>query len=81
MNAAVAPPPTEELITWVDAEEKLPDSDTTVLVFAPGADDPVWVGYHDGCFWFGIDDVEYDDDSDSDHPKVTHWADLPAGPK
>jgi hypothetical protein len=66
-----------ESINWIAVAEELPDADTAVLVFAPGMDEPVWLGFYDGVYWFGVDAVEYGDE----RPEVTHWADMPAGPR
>ena len=44
-----------ESIEWVSVKDALPDSDTTVLVYAPAAlDEPVWLGYHDGETWVSV---------------------------
>jgi hypothetical protein len=51
----------------------MPDDDETVLVFAPTADDPVWLGFHDGA-----DGWRYVDASLA--PGVTCWAPMPEGP-
>ena len=63
------------LVTWVDAEKELPDSDTTVLIHCAVADDPVWLGYHDGSRWHSITGEEIDDDL------VDDWAELPSPPR
>jgi uncharacterized protein DUF551 len=70
-----------ETIAWIAVADSLPDADTTVLVFAPGMDEQVWLGFYDGCYWFGVDAVEYgDEEAEPTRPRVTHWADIPAGP-
>lgn len=56
-------------IQWHDATRELPDSDTTVLVHHPGADEPTWLGYHDGEGWYYVDDGL--------PAKVQRWAHLP----
>lgn len=61
-----------ELIQWHPVSEP-PDSDITVLLFSPQADEPVWPGYLDGARW------RYSDGLLANPP--THWADMPAGPK
>ena len=60
-----------ESILW-RAYDDLPDSDTTVLVAAAGGIEPVWLGYFNGEKWVTIEGYEI---------TVTHWADLPQGPK
>jgi len=63
----------EETITWHDLPGKLPDADTTVLVHVPECDEPVWLGWYDGVYWFGVDGVEFEDG------QVKRWANLPTG--
>lgn len=60
--------------TWISVGETLPDSDITVLICAPGGDEPVWLGYWDGYEWRYVDGVL----AESDEITVTHWGDLPA---
>lgn len=60
-----------ELITWHQVEAALPDSDTTVMIYAPAGDPPVWIGYHDGTQWLT---------ADAWTTPVTHWAEIPRGP-
>lgn len=60
-----------ESVLWRDASEQLPDSDQAVLVCAPTADEPVWLGYHDGEAWIDVNGETL--------PPVTHWAHLPCG--
>lgn len=48
----------------------LPDSETTVLLSMPTADEPVWPGYHDGEQWLLADGMPA--------PDVNAWADMPA---
>jgi hypothetical protein len=63
-----------ETITWTDANIQLPDDNTTVLIFAPGADEPVWMGYHEYKNWYYAE-------GDALKPgAVTHWATFPNGP-
>lgn len=61
-----------ESINWIPAAEKLPDSDTTVLIYSAAWDEPTWFGFFDGEGWKGIDH----------YPAAapTHWADMPVGP-
>jgi hypothetical protein len=58
-------------VIWTRVAEVMPDSDTTVMIFDPTADEPVWLGYFDGEAWRAVDGMQA-------HP--THWMDLPEGP-
>ena len=60
---------------WVDVRDSLPDAEITVLIHAPNASEPVWLGFHDGEFWRSVDAVALVGTN-----KVTHWADLPGPP-
>jgi hypothetical protein len=62
-----------ETILWTRAAEKLPDDDMAVLVYAPIADEPVWIGWYDGVYWFSADGGEYAEGA------VQGWAPLPRG--
>jgi hypothetical protein len=68
-----------ETIMWHEVGHMLPDCDTTVIVYAPGADEPVWLGFYDGVYWFATTGEEYSNEEEIAAP-VTHWAELPAGP-
>jgi hypothetical protein len=61
-----------ELITWIDAAERLPDDDTTVLLRMPETlNEPVWLGYHcDGAWHL---------DGGAPAHKVLAWAQMPTG--
>jgi hypothetical protein len=68
-----------ETIDWHTTGK--PDDDTTVLVYTPTADDPVWLGYFDsgeaeagGTGWIDISGATLE-------KPVTAWAHLPAGPQ
>lgn len=65
-----------ETITWIDAEDRLPDADITVLLFAPGHTEPVWTGYYDD------DEGEWRfcNGAGLNHPVVA-WAEMPVGPQ
>lgn len=56
---------------WIPCTDLLPDSDTTVLVHDPNADEPVWFGWHDGETWR---------QSDAQRITPTHWQHLPDPP-
>lgn len=62
-----------ENIKWNDAHV-LPDDNTTVLLFAPASDEPVWIGYHEDKKWYVADGFTMQTGA------VTHWANLPWGP-
>jgi len=64
----------DESIRWHNVLDQMPDADQTVLVWAPTVDEPVWLGWYDGAFWFAIDAADYEDDA------VKAWASLPSGP-
>ena len=69
----------QETISWISVEDRLPDADTTVLVCAPGASEPVWLGFYDGVYWFAVTGDGYGDE-DEIAAEVTAWATMPAGP-
>jgi Protein of unknown function (DUF551) len=69
----------QETISWFSVAEKLPDADTTVLVYVPGSDEPVWLGFYDGCFWFAVTGDGYGDE-DEIAAEVKAWATMPKGP-
>lgn len=74
------PPVTVE---WVPVTDRLPDADTTVMIYAPAAaSEPVWFGYLD-AEGYNEDDGMCWCDTDG-YPlavAVTHWMDLPAPPE
>ena len=70
----------EETLEWHSVTDSLPDADTTVLVFAPAADDPIWLGYFDGTSWFADTGMEYSS-YDEQGSEVKAWASLPLGPQ
>lgn len=62
-----------ETITW-RAECDRPDANMVVLVHCPTETDPVWLGYWDDndATWRTCDGMLLE---------VSHWAEVPAGPK
>lgn len=62
-----------EPIEWIAVSDALPDSETTVLVFSPGTDEPVWLGYHDET-WLDVSGFELLN-------QPTAWAPMPKGPE
>jgi hypothetical protein len=65
-----------ETIHWRLVADELPDADTTVLVYAPGASDPVWMGYYDDVYWFAVGGEEYGNDEEIAEAVVA-WAPMP----
>lgn len=63
-----------ETLNWIDASKDVPDENQTVLMFMPGADEPVWLGYLDEGTWKLADGMDTD-------TVVSHWCELPEGPK
>lgn len=59
-------------LEWISVGASIPDADTTVLVYAERADDPVWLGFYD-TYWHYVDGSPADG--------VTHWAEMPEGPR
>jgi len=64
-----------EAITWIDASSRLPDDNTTVMLFAPDSDEPVWLGYYEDDTWYVVCGNALKPGA------VTHWSTLPAGPE
>lgn len=69
----------QETINWISVDEQLPDDNIAVLVYAPGADEPVWIGSYDGVYWFSEAGPEYGNDEEI-AARVTAWAHVPKGP-
>ena len=64
--------PCGNALTWTKVADRLPDSDTTVMLFDKEASEPVWPGYLDGDMCRYVDGMP---------AQPTHWADLPEGPE
>lgn len=62
-----------ELITWHLITDALPDDECTVLIHSPRCDPPVWLGFLSAEQWFSVDAMPL--------RGVTHWADIPDGPR
>lgn len=63
-----------ESIHWQLCRDAMPDSDQTVLcAFGDEADDPVWLGYHDGDEWCDVSALPFT-------VEVLAWARVPVGP-
>lgn len=69
LHAAIA----ATIQTWHPVSAGLPDSDTTVIIYAPEADEPIWLGYHDGEAWMDISGLTLE-------WPVIHWMQLPEPP-
>ena len=63
----------EEAVQWRCAANDPPDSDTTVLVYMPNGEEPVWLGFRDAEGWVSIDGVAFLEGA------VTAWAPMPRG--
>lgn len=64
-----------EQITWIPVDEQLPDDDITVLAFRDADDDAeVWPCWHEAGQW-------HDAGSGLPVEGVTHWAEMPGGPR
>lgn len=62
-------------IEWIAVESRLPDCETTVLIFQPDSDDPVWMGwYDDERGWHDVNATPLG------LGLVTHWSPIPMGP-
>ena len=64
----------KEKIYWVSVNT-LPDDSSTVLVYHPTLNEPVWFGYHYDSHWYTCTGEPIDDGV------VTHWAEMPEGPE
>ena len=58
---------------WIPCSEVLPDDNMTVLVWSE-AGDRCEIAYHEDDLWFSAD-------GDVAVFEVTHWMDLPEGPR
>jgi hypothetical protein len=61
-------------VTWIQSDV-LPESEMTVLLYMPGSDNPVDVGFHDGERW-----LDYLGAPLFGRNTVTHWMSLPEPP-
>lgn len=64
----------KDQIHWIEIDHQRPDDETSVLLFHPEFDEPVWIGYHINGQWYSADGWPLKND------RVTHWAHLPVGP-
>ncbi len=63
-----------EIITWIPVGDRLPENSRDVLVYCPREDAEVWLGYYDAGQWDWAD-------ASVVRGEITHWAELPDGPK
>ena len=56
---------------WTSVAKGMPDDDTSVMIYAPREDEPVWIGYHDGEVWRL---------ASGETVKVSHWQEMPEPP-
>lgn len=68
-------PVTVTSIHWVSCDDCLPDDEMTVLLFSPGADQDVFIGWRDSGQWFDCYEGGI-----AVRARVSHWAPLPSGP-
>lgn len=66
-----APVTLSETIQWHRAND-LPDDEITVLLYTPGLDEPVWLGWHDDEGWHAADAMPVPDEF------VKAWAQMPS---
>lgn len=69
-----------ESIEWISVKDATPDADTTVMVYAPHSDEPVWLGFYDDVYWFAVTGDGYGD-PDEIAAEVVAWAPIPKGPR
>lgn len=67
-----------EKINWIATTDDLPDEGVIVLLYTTDVGEPVWPGYFDeatphGYVWRSAEGMALDN--------VTHWAEMPAGPR
>ena len=67
-----------ETINWIPIEDELPDEGVIVLLYHPGASEPVWAGVFEGCTADGYA-FSHDNGSMITAP-VLAWAEFPGGP-
>jgi hypothetical protein len=72
MHIATNDPQRVEQIHWVSCADEYPDADTTVLLYCPELDEPVWPGaWDDQAQVWVVDGYECE---------PTFWAPMPGGP-
>lgn len=65
------------VMVWIDVNDALPDAETTVLLYMPGAEsEPVWPGYFDF-----FDEAQWLLADGMPAGTVTHWMHFPEPPK
>ena len=67
-------PRRKNTIQWRGVADTLPDAETTVMLYSPEADEPIWPGFHDGeGGWVWAEGIPA--------KGVTHWAQIPEPPE
>ena len=56
-------------VVWRRPGAAIPALNRTVLVYATNAQEPVWLGYHDGCCWRAVDGTRLN--------QVELWGEIP----
>jgi hypothetical protein len=69
-------PVVERKVYWVDVRDHLPDDGITVL--AVDRDGEIWMGFMECDDWYMVTSCCYPPEM---LLNITHWADLPEGPK
>jgi hypothetical protein len=59
-------------MNWISVNDRLPDDDTTVLVYCGDENEPIWLAYCEDQEWFWVTGKRC-------YP--THWAELPEPPE
>jgi hypothetical protein len=63
-----------ETIKWIDVDTEMPDDSIEVMIFFE-ARSHVWIGYWDS------ESFAWRDNNGEMVTNVTHWAEMPEGPK
>lgn len=71
---------------WISVTDRLPDDDLTVLAFAAGDSEPIWLAYvepddNDEPTWFTAEGATAAAEGEPGWGPVTHWMDLPDAPE
>lgn len=60
-----------EKVHWYECKNRLPDDETSVLIFGAGCE--TCEGFHEADKWFLVSGIEV-------VGEITHWAPMPMGP-
>lgn len=61
--------------SWIPCSRQMPDSDETVMTYAPDSNEPIWPAYHNGDQWMDLMNTPIDDAT------ITHWMSFPKPPE